>query len=777
MSTIITDSSIVDTNASRSYSKLVPLRETPEAEDGDDGRRVTMVHSLWSNLDDLVRGYNRQVEENIRMLAGQQWSVYHPVLGKYLDVTAWMDAEERKWRQRPVFNRLLPWYIITHARATENPPIITFVPGPDRIDAELAEIMDIAQKSLWHETGMGDAHDRLMAWIIAAGRGHLQTRIDVTRGPVREWIGEDFVPVVDMNDQPVFGEDGDPIHQLSRGVPFNADGVPQARWRQLGAGAGELVRTGDAHSAPEGVLKVDVLSPLQVRGQWGPQPWHEKKIHLVRSYHTPEEIYDWFGVEVAPDVRGGSVNDAGELERILYGTGFYGAMDSRADADVSTQSTDGYVEVTQLWKAPCAYGGMEETAESTGGRYTAVTRTTCLTDGVRPARFPYTSPIRTFEFVRLPGRPGGTTPQEAMNPVQQAYNEGYARIKEHVNLCTNPKGVIDAGSGIKAKQFTNRPGDNFLVTRRPGVPAIEYIAPPSLGQDVYVLQKMLLQELTDMGHLSGTEGEMPSPDASGELVKELRFNSDRFLGPTMRRAVEEYGRMIEDWQAVLPIIWDEEKLLSYAGDDNVARTIVVMPHVFEQGKVNIRPDVESMLPEGRGERQARVYKLYMDGLFGAPGSPQALTRFYELAHMPHLSRVAKPGGIDRTTAEQENGKLVQGTDPRAIPAFEWYDDDVHLMVHEQFMKAPEFLKMPEQVQNAFVFHRQAHLMNRAKKMAAVVAQQAATQAALAERAGHAKPHRSGGNEDHSIAPGLPTPPTGGAPGGSMPTVAAPPSAI
>lgn len=721
------------------YSKFVPLRTKPDMEDPYDPQRVQMVQTLWSSLDDLVRHYNRQVEENIRMLAGQQWSIYHPVLGKWMDVTEWMDADERKWRQRPVFNRLLPWFIITHARATENPPIVTFVPGPDRIDAELAEVMDIAQKSLWQELGMVDTNDRLMAWLIAAGRGHLHTRIDVHRGPLREWIGEDFIPVVDANDVPLVDSHGEPIHQLAQGVPFDANGQPLAIWRHIDAGAGEIVRTGRPHAQPEGQLRVETLSPLQVRAQWGPQPWHEKAYHLVRSYHTPEEVYDWFGVELEPETRGGAVSDAGELERILFGTGFYGATDTRLTDQGNAIHTDGYIEVTQCWRAPCGYGGMETTPDSPGGRYTAVTRTTCLTDGVRPARFPYTSPIRTFEFVRLPGRPNGTTPQEAMNPVQQAYNEGYARIKEHVNLCTNPKGVIDSGSGIKARQFTNRPGDNFVVTRRPGVPAIEYIAPPALGRDVYELQRMLLQELTDMGYTRGTEADPPTPDASGQLVKELRFNSDRFLGPTLRRAVEEYGRMIEDWQVLLPIIWDEQKILSYAGDDNIARTVTVLPHMFEQGKVNVRPDVESMLPEGRGDRQARVYKMYMDGLFGPPGSPPALARFYELASMPHLSRVAKPGGVDRTMAEQENGRLVQGTDPRSLPVFEWYDDDVHLMVHETFMKSPEFLKLSTPMRDAFVFHREVHRQSRAKKLAAAVMQQAATQQTLTATAAAPSP--------------------------------------
>lgn len=716
-----------------------------------------------------MRPYSRQIEENVRMLSGQQWSMYHPVLGMWMNVTDWMDEDEQRWRQRPVFNRILPWFIITHARATENPPIVTFTPGPDRIDAELAEVMDVSHKILWRELGMVDAVDRLMGWVIVGGRGHLISRIDLNGGPLKKWIGTANVPVLDYEtEEPMVGPDGQPITQEVPDVPIGEDGNPLA----IITPDGQLQITGEPHSAREGVLKVDVLSPLQVRGEWGPQAWHEKRFHSMTTFETPEEIWDRYQIDVEPDIRGGSVSDVGELERILFGTGFYGAASSELRNQSSATSTEGYVEVRHLWQRPQPYPGMEETEESAGGRYLCATKKQVLYDGPRQAPFPYTSPISSFEFVRIPGRHGGTTPQEAMNPTQKAYNEGYARVKEHVNLSTNPKAIIDSQSGIIEGQWTNAPGDNLIATRRPGVAAVEYISPPALGNDVYKLQEMLLNELIETGNLRGTEGEIPSPQASGELVKELRFNSDRFLGPTLRRAVEEMGRMVETWGVLLPIIWDEEKILTYAGDDNVARTLVVMPEMFERGKIQVVPDVESMLPEGRGEKQQQMFAMYMNGLFGPPGTPEAVNRFYELAHFPHMSRLARPGGVDRVTAEQENGQLVQGADPRTIPVYEWYDHGVHLQVLENFMKSPEFKKQHPRIQSGFVFHRQAHMMYLQQQMMQQMAMQAEQNALAAGGApgGGAKPKGNGAAPGaKSIAPGPPEAPRGEIPGGMMPT--------
>lgn len=657
------------------------------------------------------------------MLAGQQNSVFHPAFGKWIDVSDWMTDDERRWRQRSVLNRLLPWYIITHARATENQPIVTFVPGPDRADAELAEMLDIAVKSVWFEANMEDVHDRLMGWVIAAGRGHLLSRLDPQKGKMRPWIGEDMVPMVDEFDQPIDDGDGGQAQQMMPNVPFGKDGKAVAVAKRYNDGQVTLQQTAEAHQTPIGGIVVDVLSPPQVRASWGPEPWYGKRRHFIKSFHTPEEVWQMFGVDCPPNVRG-SATDVGELERLLYGTGFFGsASQQNPENSMAAASTEGYVELTQMWEAPCNYGGMEADGESAGGRWLVVTPNQVLRDGVRPAAFPYTSPLNTFEFVRLPGRNGGTTTLEAMIPVQRQYNAVHSQLREHVNLVTNPKGVIDAGAGLKAGQWNNKPGVNYVLNRRPGVPAIEYVSPPTISRDVYQMLELLRMEMNDIGFTAAAQ-DQSNPGDSGEKVKEVRFNTDRFLGPTMRRSAGEYGRVFENWRVMMPLIWDMETAISYAGDDNIARTITVWPEMFKRGYVNVRPDVESMLPEGRGERQEQTYKFFLSGMFGDPLSPAARRKFWEMARMPHMSRAAKPGGIHTTTAEQENGQLLLGADPRSIPVYEWYDDEAHLAVHENYMASPEYKKADPQIQDAFAMHRQAHLFNQSAKLAQAAAQQA-----------------------------------------------------
>ena len=696
------------------FKDVPPIRVENEPDDSD-GARIEYVSFLWDSQDELVRIRDRQIEENLRMLSGQQWTVFKSSLGRFVDVTRWMTDEEKRWRQRPVFNRLLLWFMLTHARMTENPPVITFVPGPDRLDAELAATFDIIWKAKWREIDMNEIWDRAASWLIPSGLVYLRSRLDLERGKLvpREARGElpmmgaDGEPQMDGEDRPMMTEEEfdtgldeefNPVRQMTPDGPMDRPGAETF-----------VERKGD--------LAVDVLNGLMVRGEWSPRPWHQKRWHMTRSFFTPLEIMERWKIDVTGAAAAiGTPDGTGALERILFGKGFFGAAEAFFGSDfASAGMPEQMVEVFELTHAPVdnpAVPEMTESQESPGGRSLICTRHKVLFDDVRPVRWPFTSSIRRFDFVRVPGRAaGGSTPQEAMNGAQRSYNRGWAQIIEHRNLTTNPKGLIDATSGLEETDIDNEPGTFHVVAMRPGVPAFQWVSPPPLGEDVYRTQALLLNEINDLGALAGTEGDAPTEDASGELVKELRFNADRFIGPTMRRGVNEMARMGQDWLALMPLIFDREELFNYAGEDNVARTAIIIPQMFVEGKINIVPDVESMLPEGRGERQQRITSLYSNGLFGIPGSPEAIRRFFDLSSFPHIDRAQKFGGIDRVTADQENGQILQGMDVREIPVFEWYDDAIHILIHEEFMKSPEYLKQPDQIRQAFEFHRGMHIIN------------------------------------------------------------------
>lgn len=655
-----------------------PLRERPDLPDELDAERIRFVRDqCWAAQDVAYLARDRQVEENIRMLLGRQWEVFSPHTGGFVDLTQFMSDQERAWRQRPVVNKLFYWFILTHSRLTESDPIIGFRPATaDRKDAMLAEVQDPLFKTLWQECGMAEVLDRLVAWLIPGGRAYLKSRPDFEAGAL---------------------------------VPF------------------AMPDTGEVVELREGQIAVDVCSPLECRGSWDNQPWHQKRWHMHRTFLTPDDIETQFGVRVEGDrMPGGVLATQAILTRLLFGSGFWGAGSGRLEADTTSRLLDAgdaaLVCVDERWERP--------SARFPRGRLTIVTERAVLYDGPRPFQFKYTSPIRAFDYVNVPGRQTGSSPQEFMNPLQRTWNKGWQQLFEHRALTTNPLVELDTASGLTRDDFVSRPGNVIPVAKRPGVDAFRYVAPPSISGDVWKIQSVVSDLLDIMGNVHGGSGAAPTSDASGDLVEQLRFNSDRYTVPTAKRMVREIARLAEDWMAMLPVMWPFEKVVSYAGEDNIARVVQVAPELWS-GKVNVVPDAESMLPESVGERRQRVQQLYTLGAFGPPGAPDAVSRFLEYSRFPHLSRTVRPGGIDRVTAEHHLGALLMGTPAAEIPGpHPWINAGVHVAVFRDFMASPDFDKLDPALQMN-VLQRFAALSELATAQAAQqLAQQAAAQAAL-----------------------------------------------
>lgn len=722
-----------------------------------DGNRAAYFTNLWHAQDDVLRPRDRQIEENIRMLCGQQWTVWNPVLAKWINVQEWFGDPDRYWRQRPVVNRLLYWFILTHARMTENPPIVTFQPSnADRSSAQLADVMDTLYKTIWLTAGMDDAIDNRAAWLIPCGEAYVLSRIDPDRGPLKPWIGPAMLPLTDQLGQPVaypagHPQQGQPIEAYAPGVPYNQAGQPQAKLNPDGT----YEATGEPYMEPTGEIVVDALCPLQVRGEWSQRPWHRRKWHMMFAYMSLDEVRETFNMELPAEAEG-DTGSKFELSRILMGSGWYGAMGGRPGSDgLVTNFKGGYAGVYTYWERPSKAFPVSS-ANPSGGRMWIGTRTTTIYDGPRNAAFPYTSPLRQYRFVNLPGRPGATTPQEAMNPLQRQYNRGWAQIMEYRNLCVNPVGVIDQVSGVRDKDIVNKPGLLVTAIKRPGVKVLEYVDPPKLGEEVFRTQELLRKEMQDFGNIEGAEGSAPTVDASGELVKELRFNSDRFIAPTQRRNTVEDGRLVEDHICLSKVIFDEPTILTYTGDDNLTQTVAVLPEIFSSGKVKVVPITESALPEGRSERVQRAQAMFQMGVWGQPGiDPKASEAFLDMARFPHMGRAQMLGGVDQVTASQENGQLVLGIPANQIETYEWMDHNIHLAVHTKYMSTPEFKKLDPQKKMAFVLHRQQHQQIIAQEQAAQLQQQVAIAQLQSHIAAKSAPPSAPPGNDAGAAPAQP----------------------
>lgn len=641
----------------------------------------------WHRLDDYWRPWHRLVEECLRMVAGRHWEIWIDLLGQFVDIRELMTNDEREWRQTPVFNWIGYWYQITHAKLTENPPQVAFLPSsPDYRDSLMAELMDGIHKHLWDVTGMVDNHDILARWVCAAGRGWTYSYWDPDAGPSEPMVGEALMAQ----------EDG------SMRVVENA--AYEMRDNEL-----VPVEGGRPYSMPRGEIAVEILSPLEVRSSPEPVPEWKKRWVTRRGVMHVDEIQEKYGITIAPDVESGMGD---ELAQLLFGLGNMGAVQQtrrRTYTEDLSERSEGFAWVYESWERPrYDVEGMEN------GRHVIVVGSqgdkVALDESIQEG--PDYWPLHAFDFVGVPARPTGKTPVEDMTPIQRAYNRGWAQILEHRALMTNPIWVLIGGAGIE--EIPNAPGSVLHVPYAgPGVQPLQAVTPPNLSSDVWRTQELLLEALQDIGSLrSGSEGRPPTRDASGELVKELRFNDDRFIGPTAIRIANMYAKMVSDaWIPLLQYGWDDERMIRVEGDEARARHMLIGPEMFE-GKVNVKPIPEALIPEGREERQRRIERWYAEGLFGPPGTPEAAATFFQVINYPHLNRAARPGGVDREMAEWENAELLRGI--THLPE-EAHEDVIHIDVHRQVEASPDFKRLPEEVQALFQMHRKAHEMQMQNK--------------------------------------------------------------
>lgn len=699
-----------------SLHKAPPPRSDPYSPDSGDEQRLEHMRTLWNGQTQLLKPFHRTAEEMVRMISGQQHILWSELWNRFVDITELMSEDDRLWRPRPVMNRMLPWYLLTTARLTENPPIVTFQPArPDRMDADLAEVWDILHKREWRHGGAPGCLERVVQWMVATGQGFWKIRLNPSRGTVRRFEGPALLPWVDPRS-------GQQSQLYVERVPYGPDGQPRAQM----VSETEYEITGPPHEMREGEIEYVDLSPFEVRSEWNHGvPFHRREWHYHRTFLTPEQVFDLYGVEVEPDLRAEDSDNATEMRRILFGTGNFAQVSPFSwEIDSGVMPGD-LVTVDELWQRPCGKYPEDEANGEMGGRLTvALGRDMIAYDGPRPFNFPHTSPIHSFPFVQIPGRPGGSTPAEYLAPIQKGINRGMQQLLEFRNLMSNPKTMVDIDSGLVNTERTNKPGEELHVRMRPGVIPYQYVQPPTVSGDVWRVQQILDQTFTELSGLEGARGAAPTTDPSGELVKELRFNSDRYFGSPAKHMVEEIARSSETVMAIIRVAWDREKVINYVGADNIHRTITVYPEMLKAGKVNVIPDVESMLPESRSERQERAAQAFQLGMFGDPAmDPGARRRFAEVAKFPHPYRSNMPGETDRVMAQRELGQLLEGAPVAQIPMFEWYDDEVHAAVFEEYMKGPDFLKQEQPIQAAIVLHWKLHVTRlQAKLMAAAAAQ-------------------------------------------------------
>jgi hypothetical protein len=265
------------------------------------------------------------------MLSGRQWDVWSPLHGRFVDVLQFMTPESGR---RACAGDGLPRLLVplTLAKATENEPTIIVPAGDaDRLDAMLAESWIRSGRRCSTRWRCDARVTTMVGWQLVAGCGYFATRVDFRRAASAS---------SSARRARLEQEGAEPIERVADAVPYDAAGNPLARAR---AGSGQPQRSGGLRlrrhrRAVRGSRGRAASSTSSVRSRCarsGAQhiPWRDKRWIAVETFLLPSRSTSSSASSVIRiHYVGDDEEGPGYLERMLFGTGYFGSTQNDASS-------------------------------------------------------------------------------------------------------------------------------------------------------------------------------------------------------------------------------------------------------------------------------------------------------------------------------------------------------------------------------------------------------------------------------------------------------------
>lgn len=348
-----------------------------------------------------------------------------------------------------------------------------------------------------------------------------------------------------------------------------------------------------------------------------------------------------------------------------------------------------------------------------------------------------------YPFAKLDSIQSGsfyaTSVVEDLIPIQREINRTRSQMVEARNLMAKPGFFYRSGS-IDPQKWTSATAQ--VIEVKPGAEFPQPIPLPQIPPYVEGMGDRFLQDAEDIsGQHQVSKGSAPSGVTAGTAIQFLQEADNSYMAVTHASIEDAIQKVAKHTVALAIQYWDSERLIKYVGRDGTMSARYLQASDLKTG-TDIRVEGGSSLPESKAARIA----LYMDLMTnGALPVQDAL----ELMSLPSMKAYFDVINVDKDQARRENlkmrelnpqetaqaremasmqamqqlGPIPPGVDPMAnplmaqvmeqanepvIPVNDWDNHEVHLMIHETFMKGQEYEMLPDELKNEFELHRQKH---------------------------------------------------------------------
>lgn len=670
------------------------VRQMPEAGTDPVALCQYLNVSLWQSYRDLRSPWLRQVEENVRNLAGRQYDVWVPEMNEFLNLAQVFLPGDERWRRAPVFNWLAQqWYQLSLAKLTENIPILGAMPASsDAVDALTAAIFDPFFRYQWRQMGMPEKAFDLMGWVLTAGEVWGKLRWDPSKGPPSDF------------------------YQTPEGAP-----------RQE--------RLGD--------LSCDILGPTTVLTPYGPESHYEKP-WLMHEYLLDVEEAKARWPDCAADMQPDALDPRDDLLVRMNYTSFYGNSGSPGGGWGSWPTAGGIatrnlIRIRERWQRP--------NADDPYGRLTIVTSKCLCEDGINPYVEPGVHETAVIPFFRFrkpgfPWRQEGSSDLENLIPIARARNRTIAGLLDFVDHNEQPPLFYDQDRVPDDQvEKMNDVGARVGCTGDPRT-AAAYLNTPQLPIGGKEMAQFLKQELETDGHANiGSTGAAVTETASGELQREVRFDADRVWGAFLRLSSYEWERLGQMMLDICGCCMEDTRVLAIAGEDQALNFLTVQPQLL-QGRINIYTLPESAVLETRQDKQQRIGQAFTMAASLLAASPALADQYLKSIGQPDIMRALTGANAAKLLAQRQVAEMVDTGN--LAPVLPEQDHATHIAVVTEFQQTMTYRDLPPEKMVLIRIYRAQHELMGAQEMV----QQAQKQALVTKQVV---------DHVHSLTPGVSQP--------------------
>jgi len=386
--------------------------------------------------------------------------------------------------------------------------------------------------------------------------------------------------------------------------------------------------------------------------------------------------------------------------------------------------------VFHYWKADCA--GFKN------GVYAIIINNQRVDYGDNPyLQYGYKFPFTKSCSIPVPGQFWGKSPVEQIRRVQICYNYVYSLIIQTMERMGKLKWMIPTQCQVDNTTIDNNVGEFVRYTASPGIPPPTQANLSPLPYYYFQVLEWLdkaFEDITGFHEVKSARLPTGANNPSGVMVNLLLEQDETRLSPAIKQYTSSLKKEAKLYLKMVQDLYMEERVLKITGIEKEAE-IQDFRGASLADNNDVQVEIAPVLSESRSAWEQTVFKaLEMKVIDG-----RTAIKKLKLEHPKSiLAELA-----DEHLALRENAIMRKGEE--RTPQ-EWENDEIHLQIHEGFLKTATYEKLPEETKQVFLRHRMATQQQQAAKFQQRVAAQ---QQAMAQQG---PPQGGAGQEQQATAP-------------------------